>query len=128
HEKGKEKVTFQTKYAILNFSIAPHVIRIQNHNLINGVASINLDTKSKRKARSSKRLKLPALDDTILVSDKKGLVWRTSILEKHLMKKVSKQQNLKNYTSHTCLVFIATVKQSWLKNNLWHINKIWLKW
>jgi hypothetical protein len=30
-------------------------------------------------------LKLPALDDTILVSDKKGLVWRTSILEKHLM-------------------------------------------
>jgi hypothetical protein len=30
-------------------------------------------------------LKLSALDDIILVSNKKGLVWRTSILEKHLM-------------------------------------------
>ncbi|KAL5654827.1 hypothetical protein ACJX0J_034146, partial [Zea mays] len=85
--------------------------------LINGVASINLDTKSKRKARSSKRLKLPALDDTILVSDKKGLVWRTSILEKHLMISWANIAEKKN-TSHTCLVFIATVKQSWL----------WLKW
>ncbi|KAL5683965.1 hypothetical protein ACJX0J_010350, partial [Zea mays] len=31
------------------------------------ILSMELPTKSKRKARSSKRLKLPALDDTILI-------------------------------------------------------------
>ncbi|KAL5677424.1 hypothetical protein ACJX0J_013555, partial [Zea mays] len=114
HEKGKEKVTFQIIDAILNFCIAPHVIRIQNHNLINGVASINLD----------------------------GLVWRTSILEKHLMISwadiVEKKVRLKRVsTSHTCLVFfhnyfvfsrdIATVV--FYQNNLGWFRRttFWLK-